>query len=122
MKPELPNKNLPSMSPETTLAEYSAICDMVEPLCTQDEEDCDAHSVGGSSVTYIENSENVPNKKLKLTTSEIEKYSNEYLNVGGREYNVLRVLMNKARDLYMCERYKDARSVGRATTRIKDCI
>ncbi|KOB73455.1 Uncharacterized protein OBRU01_10726, partial [Operophtera brumata] len=122
LKPELPTKDLPSITPPTTLAQYSAICDMVEPFCTQDEEDTDTHSAGGSSVTYEESKENTSYKKLQFSPSEIEMFSNETINVAGREYNLLAVLVNKARDIYMCERYKDAKSVGRATTRIKDCI
>lgn len=108
-------QDLPMMTTEATLVQYNAICGKVETL-TQD--DSDSSSAGGSSVTYIENIRNAPKKILKLTPSEIEMYSNEYIVVGGREYNVLTVLMNKARDLYMCERYKDATSVGRATTRL----
>lgn len=117
LKPELPIKNLPTMTTETSLVQYNAICDKAEPFDTNES---DSSSAGGSSVTYIENVRDSPNKQLKLTPSELEKYSKEYITVAGREYNVLTVLLNKARDLYMCEKYKDAKSIGRATTRIRN--
>lgn len=116
LKPELPLKSLPTITTQITLAEYRAICDKVEQLSL--EEDSDIDSVGGSSVTYIENTNLDGPKHLKLTEHEIEQYSNQYIVVNGREYNLLTVLINKARDLYLCELYKDAKSVGRATTRL----
>ncbi|XP_063529792.1 uncharacterized protein LOC134741004 [Cydia strobilella] len=52
-----------------------------------------------------------------LTADEIEEYSKKYIKINGIQHNVLNIIINKCHDLSMCERYKDKKSVGRATTR-----
>ncbi|XP_032530194.2 uncharacterized protein LOC116779817 isoform X1 [Danaus plexippus] len=53
--------------------------------------------------------------KHKISPEDIQKYANRYIFINGSEHNVLTILINKARDLNMCERYKDydLKSIGR---------
>lgn len=70
----------------------------------------------GSTVLAADGKYKKDKSAYRLTPAEIEKYSNMYVKIVNREFNVLNVLRNKIRDLDMCERYKnhDLKSVGRA--------
>lgn len=105
--------NLPTVNPELTLSDYTAICAKAieqNPLESphSDEE--------GSTCTYIDRV-SPPSVPFKPTAEEIEKYSNIYITISGVEYNVLNVVLNKTRDLRMCELYADQKYIGRATSR-----
>lgn len=54
---------------------------------------------------------------FKLTPDEIEQYSKQYIVIDGEKHNMLTILINKARDLEQCAKYKDKKPVGRANTR-----
>ncbi|CAK1603376.1 unnamed protein product [Parnassius mnemosyne] len=112
LKPDIADSKLPVITLETSLDEYSAICatrpqKIRKTLCYSSSED-------GSTVLDVKCNFIKEKKAFKLTHGEIEKYANMYVSVRGREYNVLNVLLNKIRDLNMCERYKDhdLKSVG----------
>ncbi|KAM3962797.1 LOW QUALITY PROTEIN: uncharacterized protein ACR2FA_003180 [Aphomia sociella] len=107
LKPDIPD--LSTLTTETTLDEYNAICAKV----VQFEISSDCSSLQGDGSTVVGYSRK--KEKYKLTPSEIEKYSKMYITICGREYNVLNVLLNKIKDLSMCERYKDhdIKSIGR---------
>ncbi|XP_004929226.1 uncharacterized protein LOC101744759 [Bombyx mori] len=113
LKP-LPNVTIPNISTNLSLEEYNSICGKVLDICEARKSDC--ASEDGSTVV---------NAKLKeqktiytLTFEEIEMYSNMYITIAGQEYNALNLLLNKIRDLRMCEKYKNAKPIGRATTRL----
>ncbi|CAG5056626.1 unnamed protein product [Parnassius apollo] len=112
LKPDIAHSKLPVMSLETSLDEYSAICAMSQQQSTKPQ--CDSGSEDGSTVLDVKCNFKKEEKAFKLTHDEIKKYANMYVCVRGREYNVLNVLINKIRDLNMCERYKDhdLKSVG----------
>ncbi|KAL4715102.1 hypothetical protein ACJJTC_012149 [Scirpophaga incertulas] len=112
LKPAIAGYNLPTMSPETTVEEYDAICAVAPEFVYETE--CDNSSAAGSTVIEYTNNK-AKEDPLKLTAAEMEKYSNMYVTIHHRKYNVLNVLINKIRDLNMCEKYKnhDHKSVGR---------
>lgn len=97
----------------TTLPEYSAICASAPQFVPE------TGSQDGSTVIDYTGKDKKEQRAYKLTHEEIEMYSGMYATFNGREYNVLNVLLNKARDINMCERYKDhdRKSAGRANTR-----
>ncbi|CAH0726531.1 unnamed protein product, partial [Brenthis ino] len=107
-KPDLPD--LPKISCNISLDEYISKVEQMPKLDTKFEYD----SLCGES-TAVEFSENKDKREIKITPTDIEKYSNSYITINGREYNVLTMLINKARDLNICERYKDhdLKSIGR---------
>lgn len=101
------------MTVSTTLSEYSTICAEAPKF------EPESGSEDGSTVIDYRGKDKQEKRAYKLTPEEIEKYSCMYVKLNGREYNVLNVLLNKARDLNMCERYKDhdLKSAGRANIR-----
>ncbi|KAI8427614.1 hypothetical protein MSG28_002101 [Choristoneura fumiferana] len=108
LKPQMvPNTELPAMTLTTTLLKYRTIAESAPKLNVE----LDSESEDGSTVV------NKETQKFRLTPSEIEEYSGMYFKEHGKEINVLNMLINKTRDLIMCERYKDRKSVGRAFSR-----
>ncbi|XP_059059270.1 uncharacterized protein LOC131852601 isoform X2 [Achroia grisella] len=112
LKPDIPD--LPTITSTSTFLEYNAICANAEPFEISIE--CDSPEEDGSTIVEYDKHER---EKYNLTPAEIEKYSNMYITLCGREYNVLNILSNKIKDLIMCERYKDhdRMSVGRGVGR-----
>lgn len=109
LKPQMvPNTELPDVTLTTALLEYRSIAEKAPKLNVE----LDSESEDGSTVL-----DNETKKKYRLTPSEIEEYSGMYFKEHGKEINVLNMLINKTRDLLMCERYKDRKSVGRAYSR-----
>ncbi|CAG9784573.1 unnamed protein product [Diatraea saccharalis] len=117
LKPALPNSEIPTMTFDTTLEEYDAIC-AAAPQFETAQECSDVSEEGSTVVDYVQNK--TEKDVCKLTAAEIEKYSHTYVSFAGQKYNVLNVLCNKIRDLKICEKYKDhdLKSVGRASYRI----
>ncbi|XP_063358937.1 uncharacterized protein LOC134648351 [Cydia amplana] len=106
LKPVMP-RELPVVSPATiTVDQYEAIAKDAPQLELADDASSDECS------TVVTNRQD-----NRLTADEIEEYSKMYIKVNGIQYNVLKIILNKCHDLSMCERYKDRKSVGRATTR-----
>ncbi|XP_013200405.1 uncharacterized protein LOC106142991 [Amyelois transitella] len=121
LKPHLANILLPTISLTISLEDYKKLCinlpcpDTASAVSTSQ---CNSDSEDGSTVIEYGGNYKKEKKLFKLTPTEIEKYCNMYVVVHGREYNVLNVLLNKTRDLNMCERYKDhdLKSIGRGIT------
>ncbi|RVE53295.1 hypothetical protein evm_002128 [Chilo suppressalis] len=118
LKPAIADSDLPTMSLNTTLEEYDAICAAAPQF--ELERECSDVSVDGSTVVEYGTKKTKHRDIYKLTAAEIEMYSNTYVTIGERKYNVLHVLTNKIRDLNICEQYKDhdRKSVGRASYRL----
>ncbi|XP_031763830.2 uncharacterized protein LOC113516727 isoform X2 [Galleria mellonella] len=108
LKPDI--LNLATINLTTTLLEYNTICAKAVPLEISLE--CESQQEDGSTIVGFDINKK---EKYKLTPDEIEKYSNMYITISGQEYNVLNILLNKIKDLIICERYKDydKKSVGR---------
>ncbi|CAH2104864.1 unnamed protein product [Euphydryas editha] len=110
LKPEIPYFDLTEITLQITLEEY---IDIIEK-CPKIENVLETESLFGDGSTIV-GSMGKDKGAYKITPSDIEKYANRYVMINGCEYNVLSILMNKARDLSICERYKDhdLTSVGR---------
>ncbi|XP_014362650.2 uncharacterized protein LOC106714194 [Papilio machaon] len=103
VKPNVIDSNMPVMTLETNLVEYNAICvKQPEFSLIQNSE---GSSIDGSTVLDID--QKGEKTVYKLTHDEIEKYADMNITLHGREYNALKILVNKIRDLNICERYKD---------------
>ncbi|XP_050362296.1 uncharacterized protein LOC126781381 [Nymphalis io] len=107
LKPEIPGFNPPEITTQLNLKEYQEILKTVRNLETLFED--------GNTDLASSSGQCKDKNAYKISPSDIEKYSNSYVTIHGREYNVLSILMNKARDLSICERYKDydLKCVGR---------
>ncbi|XP_047986942.1 uncharacterized protein LOC125226850 isoform X2 [Leguminivora glycinivorella] len=106
LKPAMP-RELPTLTPATiSLEQYEAIARDAPRLQTPE------HSITDECSTVLTN-----HHDHHLTADEIEEYSKMYIKVNGIQYNVLNIILNKCHDLRMCEKYKDKKSVGRATSR-----
>ncbi|XP_072936650.1 uncharacterized protein [Epargyreus clarus] len=111
LKPNFEKIKLPTVTLQMSLQEYTTLVDnkpVLSQLFNIDSEDGDTDV--DTEVNYEKNKD-----AYRLTPAEIEKYSKLYITVHGCEYNVLNLLVNKARDLRMCERYRDhdLKSIGR---------
>lgn len=103
------------MSLETKLEQYSAICEREPPFNLETQNESDPED--GSTVLEANGAYKKAEKPFKLTTEDVVKYSTMFVKIHDREYNALHLLLNKIRDLNICEKYKDLKSVGRATSR-----
>ncbi|XP_046961263.1 uncharacterized protein LOC124530935 [Vanessa cardui] len=110
LKPDIPDFNLPEITLQINFQEYEEILKTsnCEPVLNKTEPPFE-------NTEILPSGQNEDKSAFKITPSDIEKYSNSYVTLNGRKYNVLSVLINKARDLSICERYKDydLKSVGR---------
>ncbi|XP_047545016.1 uncharacterized protein LOC125077202 isoform X2 [Vanessa atalanta] len=110
LKPDIPDFNVPEITLQINLQEYEDIL-----------ETSNSETVVNKSESLFEDTEILSSGQyedksaFKISPSDIEKYSNSYVTLNGKKYNVLSVLINKARDLSICEHYKDydLKSVGR---------
>lgn len=111
LKPEIPNFNLAEITLQTTLEEYNEIIEK----CPKLENFLENESLSGDSSTEESVGPSKDKSACKISPEELEKYANKYVIIKGCKYNVLSILMNKARDLSICERYKDhdLKSIGR---------
>lgn len=111
LKPEIPNFDLAEITLQTTLEEYNEILEK----CSKFENFLENDSLSGDSSTVESVAPSKDKSAYKISPEELEKYANKYVIINGSKYNVLSILMNKARDLSICERYKDhdLKSIGR---------
>ncbi|XP_045459284.1 uncharacterized protein LOC123669738 [Melitaea cinxia] len=112
LKPEIPDFDLAEITLQTTLEEYNEILEK----CPKLENFLETDSLSGDDSTVVESVAPTKDKSAyKISPEDIEKYANKYVIINGCKYNVLSILINKARDLSICERYKDhdLKSVGR---------
>lgn len=111
LKPEIPNFDLAEITLQTTLKEYNEILEK----CPKLENILENESLSGDSSTEESVGPSKDKSAYKISPEELEKYANKYVIIKGCKYNVLSILMNKARDLSICERYKDhdLKSIGR---------
>lgn len=109
-KPEIPNSNIPNINSDINLEEYLSIVTLSAEIVSDYEE----KSISEESTDIEDTQENNINE-FQITPTDVEKYSKSYMNFNGQEQNMLTLLINKARDLNICQRYQDGdlKSLGR---------
>lgn len=104
MKPNIPG--LAQLSLNATLQEYKLIVSSV----TQAEytKQCEPFPEDGSTVVGGNGKDVKPYKATcTLSPDELEEYANMNVTISGQDYNLLHLLVSKARDFDMCKRYED---------------
>lgn len=115
LKPEFPSTTLANITLSITYQEYKSISDNMATQESEGSSDSDQDEVDGTAIVPL--SMSICDGVYKLSTTEIEKYANMFIVVAGEKRNALQLLLNKIKDLKMCENDKNLNSVGRATSR-----
>ncbi|XP_041968754.1 uncharacterized protein LOC121725734 [Aricia agestis] len=112
LKPSFPDLDIPYITLETASIEYFTIIKALKSKLQETRRSDTSEETDISISTAM--CDDV--YALCITPGDIEKYSKRYILINDRNYNVLHILKNKARDLRMCEQYKDhdRKSIGRA--------
>ncbi|XP_039764670.1 uncharacterized protein LOC120637098 [Pararge aegeria] len=110
LKPNNQSFNIPTITFKTTIQEYTALIENMRTIDTI-----------FSEPEFVDDCSTVVGKEkrdkcdFKIMPADIEKYATRFITLNGKQYNVLTILINKSRDLKMCEKYKDhdLKSIGR---------